>query len=83
MCHPEPFHIFKSNIFAAVKREVPQVDMAWLEQHNNRLSLYWNAGESSISAASTMIAFAKGAFSATYAGNEKSPLQLAKRVINF
>lgn len=83
MCHTEPYHIFKSNIFDAVKREVPQVDMAWLEKHDSRLSLYWNTGESSKSAAVTMIAFAKAFFNGNYTGNEKSPLQLAINVVKF
>lgn len=78
MTHPEPFHIFKSNIFVKVHAAVPQVDMVWLESHNSRLILFWNAGEGSESAGETMAVFAKAHFSTTYAGREKTPLQLAK-----
>lgn len=83
MCHPEPFHIFKSNIFAKAHSQVAEVTVEWLETQNARVLLYWNAGESSNTAADTIAAFAKGHFSKHRMGREKSPLQLAKLVIRF
>jgi hypothetical protein len=77
MCHPEMFHIFKANVFAKVKVAVPEISMEWLESQCDRLNLYWNAGESSETAWATIASFAKGSFSKTYTGREKTPLQMA------
>lgn len=77
MCHTEPFHIFKTNIFELVKKQVPEITMAWMETHSSRIALYWNCGEGSATAAETIKAFAKAEFSKTYIGKEKTPLQLA------
>jgi len=83
MCHAEPYHLYKDSIMTLVKKSVPQVDMAWLGKHDSRISLYWNCGEPSETAAATISAFAKADFNQTYVGKEKSPLQLATRVVKF
>jgi hypothetical protein len=83
MCHTEPFHIFKANIFELVKNDVPSVTMAWLEKHSSRIALYWNCGEGSATAAETITAFAAAEFSATYCGKEKSPMGLASAIHRF
>ena len=83
MCHTEPFHIFKANIFELVKKNVPVVTMPWLEKHSSRIALYWNCGEGSATAAETITAFATAEFSKTYCGKEKSPMTMAIAIHRF
>ena len=75
--HNEPYHIFKSNVFAVAKALCPAMTPEWFDTQAARINLYWNCMESSITAGKTIADFANGHFSKTYIHCIKTPKQCA------